>query len=156
MKTMKRTLLVGASMFAMMSGVYAQAGNTVSLETFQTNWQQTNNVTTMTPELYEQMKTAWVNANVLSANERTPEVELTAAEKQSMQDALLRTAMGLPADYPLMQDTGNPVVDAENYLQAKLLWMENNQAEYNQMITPSTLTDVQKQEIRQLELNNQN
>lgn len=156
MKTMKRTLLVGASMFAMLSGVYAQVGNPVSLETFQANWQQTNNVTTMTPVLYEQMKTAWANSNVLSVNPRTPEVQLTPAEKQIMQDAILRTAMGLPANYPLMQDTGNPALDADNYRQAKDAWIQNNPGAYNQMITPATLTDAQKQEIRQIEMNNQN
>lgn len=153
---MKRTFLVGASMFTLMSGAFAQVSTTVDIQTFQANWQQVNNVTTMTPELYEQMKTAWVNSNVISVNPRVPEVQLTPAEKQLIYDAQLRIAMGVPADFPLMQNTGNPTVDADNYRQAKEAWMQNNPAAYNQMITTSTLTEAQMQEIRQLEMNNQN
>lgn len=92
MKTMKRTILVGVSVFALISGVSAQTG--VSLETFQTNWQQSNNVTTMTPTLYEQMKTEWINSNAPSDDSRTLPVEMSIAEKQAIKDAEQRLAMG--------------------------------------------------------------
>lgn len=154
MKTMKRTILVGVSVFALISGVSAQTG--VSLETFQTNWQQSNNVTTMTPTLYEQMKTEWINSNAPSDDSRTLPVEMSATEKQAIKDAEQRLAMGVPSDYPLMQNTGNPALDAENYAQAKDLWIQNNPEAYSQMISTSTMTDAQRQEIRQIELNNQN
>lgn len=155
MKAMKRTILVGASMFALMSGVSAQIGNTVNIETFQANWQLTNNVTTMTPELYEQMKADWVNATTFSVATRTPPVEMDASEKQAILDAETRLSMGVPADYPLKHDTGNPAADADNYQQAKALWIQNNPAAYNQMITTPAATPAQREEIRQQELNNQ-
>lgn len=153
---MKRTILVGASMFALMSGVSAQIGTTVNLETFQANWQQTNNITTMTPALYEQMKTDWVNSTTFSVAERTPPVQMDAVQKQAVKDAQRRQELGVPADYPLLQDTGNPSADADTYRQAKDLWIQNNPGAYDQMITTPTMTDAQRQEIRQQELNNQN
>lgn len=156
MKAMKRTVLVGISMFALVAGVSAQTVTPNTIENYQTNWMQTNNVTAMTPELYEQMKTDWMNSNVLSVNAGVTQVELTAEEKQTILDAEKRQAMGVPADYPLFQDTGNPALDADNYNQAKATWKQNNPGAYNQMITPSTLTEAERQEIRQQELNNQN
>ncbi|MDG1330899.1 MAG: hypothetical protein P8P74_01105 [Crocinitomicaceae bacterium] len=160
MKAMKRTVLVGISMFALVAGVSAQTVNNspTTLQTFQADWQQTNGVTTMTPALYEEMKTAWMNSNVntFSANERVVPVELTAAEKQVILDAEKRQAMGVPSDYPLLQDTGNPSLDADNYHQAKVAWIQNNPAAYSQMISTSTLTESQRNEIRQQEINNQN
>ena len=155
MKTMKRTILVGA-MFALVSGVSAQVVNTSTLEAFQVTWQQTNNVTQMTPALYEQMKTDWVNSTTLTVTERTPPVEYSDAEKQAILDAERRLAMGVPSDYPLKQNTGNPSLDADNYQAAKTTWIQNNPAAYNQMISISTMTEAEKQNIRQQELNNQN
>ena len=156
MNAMKRTILVGASMFALVSGVSAQVVNTVNLETYQANWQQTNNITTMTPALYEQMKIDWINYNTITVLERVPPVELTAVEKQTIKDAQLRQEMGVPSDYPLMQNTGDPAADADNYQLAKALWKQNNPAAYNQMISTPTMTDAQRQQVRQQELNNQN
>lgn len=155
MKAMKRTILVGASVFALVSGVSAQVVTTVNLETFQANWEQTNNVTTMTPALYEQMKNEWMDSNVLSIAERTPPVDLTATEKQAILDADLRQALGVPSDYPLLQNTGNPAADADNYHQAKLVWIQNNPTAYNQMITGPAMTEAERNEIRQIEINNQ-
>ena len=152
---MKRTILVGA-MFALVSGVSAQSGNFSSLEAFQLNWQQTNNVTQMTPALYEQMKTDWVNSNTTQVVERTPPVEYTLAEKQAILDAEKRQAMGVPSDYPLMQNTGNPSLDASNFNAEKEAWKQNNPAAYAQMITGSTLTEAERNAIRTQEYNNQN
>ena len=56
MKGMKRTILVGASMFALISGVSAQTVETQNLEAYQVDWKKSHNITEMTPELYEQMK----------------------------------------------------------------------------------------------------
>lgn len=56
MKAIKRTILVGACMFALISGVSAQTSSFQDFEAYQAKWKQSHNVTEMTPALYERMK----------------------------------------------------------------------------------------------------
>lgn len=140
MKTMKRTLLVGASMFAFVSGVSAQVG-TQDFESYQDNWKKSHNVVEISPAQYEQMKTDWYNSN--TTDERAEALAADAATR------------GLPADFPFKKNTGNPIADEDAYQLEKALWIENNKELYDQLTSkPVPPTKEQLEERRQV-LNNQ-
>ena len=44
-----------------------------------------------------------------------------------------RTANGVPEDFPHFINTGNPKQDAENYHQAKQLWIKKNPARFEKI-----------------------
>ena len=148
MKTMKRTLLVGASMFALTFSLSAQVDNGQSLEAYQAQWQVTNNVTQMTSVHYAQMKIDWVQSLT------TDPVRVTAAEELELKKAEINLSKGLPADYPFKMNTGNAQADEIAFQEEKALWIENNQAAYNQMITNSGAPTAAQLAERNQVLNN--
>ena len=142
MKTMKRTFLVGASMFALLSGVSAQVDNAQDFEAYQAGWKKSHNVTEMTPAIYEQMKIDWVQSFIVEPEDR-------------LNGAASAESLGLPSDFPTKKYTGNATADEDAYQLEKALWIENNQERYNQMMaTPKPPTKAQLEERRQV-LNNQ-
>ena len=150
MKTMKRTLLVGASMFALTFGLSAQVDDAQAFEAYQAEWTVLHGVTQMTPALYTQMKTDWVQS-VAGENERVGEMPL--AQKMQVKQVNRNLEQGLPADYPFKATTGNPQADEAAYQLAKELWIQNNPGVYNQMSTPTPLTAAEQEERNQV-LNN--
>ena len=146
--------MVGASMFALISGVSAQVGNTSDFEAFQASWKKSHNVTTeLTPAQYEQMKIEWMSSNATETARKAP-VEMTTAEKLAIKKAEKNAAQGLPADFPMKRTTGDPIADEEAYQAAKALWIENNHERYQQM-EKHTGPTKEELEIRRQELNNQ-
>lgn len=151
MKAIKRTILVGACMFALISGVSAQTSSFQEFEAYQTKWKQSHNVTEMTPALYEQMKNEWVEStttksddHVMREESKAREVakesetrltrEQSEAKEAAMKAAQIAESRGLPADFPVKKNTGNPEADAAAYNAAKNLWIQNNPERYQQMI----------------------
>ncbi|MFK7784394.1 MAG: hypothetical protein AB8B56_04710 [Crocinitomicaceae bacterium] len=153
---MKRTILVGASLFALASGVSAQVGNISDFEAFKAQWKKSHNVITeLTPAQYDQMKTEWVASTATETARKTP-VELSTAEKLEQKKIYKNQSQGLPADFPMKANTGDPVADENAYQQAKLTWIQNNPEKYKQLKTIPKMSQSDKQAIRQQELNNQN
>lgn len=151
MKAMKRTLLVGASMFAFVSGVSAQVG-TQDLESYQDNWKKSHNVVEMSPAQYEQMKNDWIQQ---TAQEERANATQTDLEKRASEAAAKAQLRGLPADFPYKKNTGNAEADEDAYQLEKALWIENNREAYDAMTTkPTPPTKEQLEERRQV-LNNQ-
>jgi hypothetical protein len=156
MKAMKRTILVGVSMFALMSGANAQVGNLEDFKAFQTSWKQSHNVTTeLTPAQYEQMKSEWVSSQATETPRKAP-TELSTAEKLEQKKAYRNESEGLPADFPMKMNTGDAAADEAAYQQAKAEWIANNPELYNRMKTAPKMTSAEQEAIRQQELNNQN
>ncbi|NQZ36743.1 MAG: hypothetical protein HRT58_13820 [Crocinitomicaceae bacterium] len=139
---MKRTILVGASMFALISGVSAQVDNTQDFEAFQADWKKSHNMVEINPAQYEQMKTDWYQLK--STNERATEIAYEAQFR------------GLPADFPFKKDTGNAVADEDAYQLEKALWIENNKELYEQMMSKTVAPTKEQLEERRQVLNNQN
>lgn len=172
MKAMKRTILVGACMFALISGVSAQTGNYQEFESYQTKWKESHNVTEMTPALYERMKNDWVQSTTQKSEDRVSRDEsqartamkesgtrLTRAEIEA-QEAEIKAAQvsesrGLPADFPVKKNTGNPEADAAAYNAAKNLWIQNNPERYQQMLNGNAVRNSRSDAIRKKERNNQ-
>lgn len=153
MKTMKRTLLVGASMFALTFGLSAQVDNNQNFEAYQVSWKLSHAVTQMTPTLYEQMKTDWVQS--LSLEPARVSEEISVAEKMEMKAVAKRQAQGLPAGFPLKANTGNAAADEATHKAEKNLWIQNNPALYKQMKSSSETTSSEREAIRNQERNNQ-
>lgn len=151
MNAMKRTFLVGASMFALISGVSAQA-DAQSLEAYQATWKKSHNVTEMTPAHYEQMKSDWVQS-------KTSEKRITRAEIEAQETVMKTTQIlesrGLPEGFPVKQNTGDLATDAAAYKAAKDLWIQNNPELYKQMLTTNKATATEREAIRNQERNNQ-
>jgi hypothetical protein len=156
MKGMKQTILVGTVLFAFASGASAQVGNLSDFESFQATWKKSHNVTTeLTPAQYEQMKTEWV-ASQATETERKAPVELSTAEKIKLKQEYRNQEQGLPADFPMKVNTGNPAADEVTYQQAKAAWIANNPEKYKQMTIAPKQSAAEREAIRQQELNNQN
>ena len=151
MKTMKRTLLLGASMFALTFGLSAQVDNSAALATYEVEWTVLHNVTQMTPALYEQMKTEWVQS--LSSEPVRVSEAASAAQELELKKAEINLSRGLPADFPFKMNTGNAQADEAAFQQEKALWIQNNPGVYNQMISTSSPTAAQLEERNQV-LNN--
>lgn len=75
------------------------------------------------------------------------------AQEAEMKAAQMTESRGLPADFPVKQNTGNPEADAAAYNAAKNLWIQNNPDRYQQML--SNGADKESDAARRRTRNNQ-
>jgi len=82
--SIKRTLLIGASIFAFAGTTSAQISNNEQFEKFQDNWKQSHNIQKLSPAQYEEMKTDFVQSQsqVTTAPKAESEPVDAAREKQ--------------------------------------------------------------------------
>ncbi|PHR26611.1 MAG: hypothetical protein COA38_14510 [Fluviicola sp.] len=153
MKAMKRTILVGTSMFALISGVSAQTDTSRELEAFKINWKKSHKVVEMTSAQYGQLKIDWVKSQFVEPKRVSD--ELSVEPKRELKKAERNRSQNLPADFPFKKNTGNAQADADAYQLEKARWIEDNKDLYKQMTTTPKATTSEQEAIRQQERNNQ-
>lgn len=148
MKAMKRTILVGSSMFALVFGVSAQADDVQAFEAYKTSWKMSHKVMEMTPAQYEQMKSDWTQSLIVE-----PKARMTRAESEAQEAAMKNANKETTSVFPEKRNTGNPEADEAAYKAAKDLWIRNNPELYKQMSTAPKMTPEQEAIRRQVRNN---
>ena len=129
-------------------------GSIQDLEQFKSQWMTENNVQSLTPDQYAQMKSEWSEtSDPIRQFKSEPNEPLNPQRVQQFKNW---QGPNFASGFPVYEITGDAERDQQTYDAKKQLWINKFPALYQKMIPDDGLTVSEREAIRSNELNQNN